>query len=138
MTFELLSEGHFPFEINDDIGEDENDVKRKILEEEPQWQFFQGTKLARNFIEKCLQKDPRKRKTATELSVSDTWLQVRDFSRAHGGEEVVDKVKKRVLEFSKLNIFQKKILTIIANIASKRDNHELRELRRVFREIDRN
>ena len=35
MTFELLSEGHFPFEINDDIGEDENDVKRKILEEEP-------------------------------------------------------------------------------------------------------
>ena len=29
-------------------------------------------------------------------------------------------------------------MTIIANIASKRDNEELRELRRVFREIDRN
>ena len=61
---------------------------------------------------------------------------MRDFSAAP--LQAVNKVKKRVFEFSKLNIFQKKILTIIANIASKRDNEELRELRRVFREIDRN
>ena len=40
MTFELLSGGEFPFNYSDENDQNEDELRQKILDEEPNWELF--------------------------------------------------------------------------------------------------
>ena len=87
---ELLT-GHLPF-----VGEDRGDLEDQILDEEPNLSGgprrmvkIGDTVLAKDFIRKCLQKEPEDRPYATEL-LDHQWMNLARHDDSDTDEEMID------------------------------------------------
>ena len=123
LCFQLFSNDMLPWlaECDEDIETEE--LERRICACEIHWEHFDGEGLedAKDFIKKCLTVDPVKRPNAAKLKTSK-FINKREPSRAT--RPILNQAIQNTIEYSKLNLFQKRIFYMISSIATMGETYQ--------------
>ena len=135
IAYYLLSGGYsYPFYSEaDDDDEFRQEIQRKIREEEPDYSDLESSISPQliELIRRCLKKNPADRPSASELIQSGV-LSAAQVSLAKKTLKL--EVCKNIQGLKKRSLFQRQISAFITNTIMT--TQEMRECRRVFREID--
>ena len=128
ICFYLFS-GEYPFN-----GETREELEYEILNSEPNWEALSDNTSAnaRRFMERCLDKNPKKRDKADLLLRRSPFLGKAEIAKAKAEHKV--KIAEAILKSHQLTLFQRAVCSFIANVLSNTD--DIKNLRKIFRELD--
>ena len=100
IAFYLLSGGNFPFK-----SKYKAEVEQFIKENAPPMELLgECSDLARNFVEKCLNKDKGDRPSAKDLT-NDDWFRAFKERRLEQGKQSMKAISKNLVQFAVMNKF---------------------------------
>ena len=128
----IMIAGHPPF-----LGRSKEEIfiqvtTQPIIYTDGAW--VKKTKQCKNFIKKCLTRDPRLRPTAHDL-LNDDWIKSYNEKLVIPAEIILD-IHQKLQSFRKYTVFQSGIMTYILSFYES--NGELDELREIFTSLDLN
>lgn len=139
ITYQLLS-GKTPFESTSikkiDWNINNKNLKFKSTADQ-NWDHVSQN--AKNFILRCLDRDPTTRPSIRQL-FKEPWIaqhqeKMQDQSLDDEGEEIQQSIQKNLIQYRQLNQFQKIVLSLISGLCVSQE--ELRELQEAFIRLDR-